>query len=73
MYQNTDLTKKIIELFYKAYNILGYGFLEKVYQNALFYELQKTGLKCSKQQQIKVHYADIEVGEYYADIIVEDK
>ncbi|MDR2971192.1 MAG: GxxExxY protein [Bacteroidales bacterium] len=73
MYQNTDLTKKIIELFYKVYNTLGYGFLEKVYQNALFYELQKTGLKCSKQQKIKVYYEDIEVGDYYADIIVEDK
>jgi len=73
MYQYTDLTKKIIELFYKVYNTLGYGFLEKVYQNALFYELQKAGLSCSKQKQIKVYYAEIEVGEYYADIIVEDK
>ena len=73
MYQNTDLTKKIIELFYKVYNTLGYGFLEKVYQNALCYELQNAGLKCSKQQHIKVYYADINVGEYFADLIVEDK
>ena len=73
MYQSTDLTKKIIELFYKVYNTLGYGFLEKVYQNALFYELQKAGLQCSKQKQIKVYYDELEVGEYYADIIVEDK
>jgi GxxExxY protein len=73
MYQNTELTKKIIELFYKVYNTLGYGFLEKVYQNSLFYELQKAGLKCVKQQHIKVFYSNIEVGEYFADIIVEDK
>ena len=59
MYQSTDLTKKIIELFYKVYNTLGYGFLKKVYQNALFYELQKADLKCSKQKQIKVYYDEL--------------
>jgi len=73
MYQHTDLTKKIIELFYKVYNTLGYGFLEKVYQNALMLELQKAGLYCLKQKNIKVYYEGVEVGEYFADIIVEDK
>ena len=59
----SDLTEAIIKCFYKVYNELGYGFLEKVYHNALLIELQKP---------IKVSYQGDVVGEYYADIIVED-
>ena len=51
---------------------MGYGFLEKVYENALFYELKKQGLVCEKQKPIKVYYDEIQVGEYYADIIVNE-
>ena len=54
------------------FNNLGYGFLEKVYENALFYELKKQGLVCEKQKPIKVYYDEIQVGEYYADIIVNE-
>ena len=69
----TDLTEKVIKSFYKVYNELGYGFLEKVYENALFHELKKCDLVCLKQQPIKVFYDDKIVGDYYADIIVENK
>jgi GxxExxY protein len=71
-FKYTELTDKIIKCFFKVYNELGYGFLEKVYENALFYELSKAELIVEKQKQIKVFYDDIVVGEYYADLIVND-
>ena len=67
-----DLTEKIIGVFYKVYNELGFGFLEKVYQNALYFELQCMGLNVIAQKPIKVYYFDKLVGEYFADIIVND-
>ncbi len=65
-----EITDKILKSFYKVYNELGFGFLEKVYENALFIELTSMGLFCEKQKQIKVHYNENLVGEYFADIIV---
>jgi GxxExxY protein len=70
-YKYSDITEKIIEAFYKGYNTLGYGFLEKVYENALFIELVTMGLFVEKQKQIKVYYEGKEVGEYFADLIIE--
>lgn len=67
-----DLTEKIIGCAYKVYNTLGFGFLESVYENALTIELQKTGLKVEKQKQIKVFYEGEVVGNFRADIIVND-
>ena len=68
-----EVTDVILKAYYKVYNTLGYGFLEKVYENAMIIELQKQGLNVSAQQQIKVYYENIEVGEYYSDILVENK
>jgi GxxExxY protein len=67
-----DITDKILKAFYNVYNELGYGFLEKVYENSLLIELSRLGLCCQKQKQIKVHYQGHQVGEYYADIIVNN-
>ena len=67
-----ELTNTIIKTFYEVYNELGYGFLEKVYQNSLFLELKNKGFKVEAQKKISVYYKGIEVGEYYADLIVED-
>lgn len=67
-----DDTDKILKAFYTVYNALGYGFLEKVYENALFIELYKFDLKVVKQQPIKVQYDGQKVGEYFADLIVND-
>lgn len=67
-----EITNKIIGAFYKVYNTLGYGFLEKVYENALKIELRKLNLKVDQQKNIKVVYEGFEVGDYYADLIVED-
>jgi GxxExxY protein len=64
------ITEKIITSFYTVYNILGYGFLEKVYENAMLIELRKAGLDVAPQAPIKVFYNDQIVGEYFADLIV---
>ena len=67
-----ELTDEILNAFYDVYNELGYGFLERVYQNSLFLELKARGLEVEAQKQIKVFYKSYEVGEYYADLVVED-
>ena len=68
-----QITDKIIKCFYEVYNILGYGFLEKVYENALYNELILSNLRCERQKKIEVFYKESQVGEYYADILVENK
>jgi GxxExxY protein len=68
-----ELTAKIIKCFYTVYNRLGYGFLEKVFENSMLLELRSYGLKAISQGEIVVYYEQTEVGHYYADIIVEDK
>jgi GxxExxY protein len=70
--QYKDITDKIIRSFYKVYNTLGYGFLEKVYENALYMELKNAGLRCSKQQAVDVYYNQQKVGKYFADLIIEE-
>jgi GxxExxY protein len=67
-----NVTEQIINAFYHVYNELGYGFLEKVYQNALFSELKSRGFKVEAQKQFKVYYRGLIVGEYYADIVIDD-
>lgn len=68
-----DLTHKIIGCAYKVHNSLGPGFLEKVYENALRIELEKLGLKVRQQEPISVFYEGHVVGEYYADLWVDDR
>ncbi len=68
---HSELTEKIIGVFYHVYNELGYGFLEKVYQNAMYLELKSRGFEVEAQKKIVVHYKGIEVGEYYADLVVD--
>ena len=71
MLLHKPLTDKILSCFYKVYNTLGYGFLEKVYERALAYELHKNGLFVITQKEIEVYYDERKVGHYFADIIVE--
>ena len=68
-----DLTGKIIEVFYRVYDTLGYGFLEKVYENALAIEFRREGLVFGQQVPIEVCYRDEVVGKYIADFIIEGK
>ena len=68
-----ELTEKIIKIFYKVYNKLGYGFLEKVYENAMIIEFGREGIPAVVQSPIKVSYEDEVIGEYYADILADDR
>ena len=65
-----DLTYKIRGAIFEVNRVLGHGFLEKVYENALMVELQERGLKADSQVAISVQYKKTEVGEYFADIVV---
>jgi GxxExxY protein len=68
--KHTDITDKVLKAFFKAYNTLGYGFAERVYENALSIELNKLGLKVERQKDITVYYEGDVVGEYVADVVV---
>jgi len=69
-----DITDVILRVFYKkVYHSLGYGFLERVYENAMAIELGQQGLAVDRQYKIDVYYESIIVGEYHADLVVEKK
>jgi GxxExxY protein len=68
-----ELTKEIIDSFHKVHNALGCGLLEKVYGNALIWDLELKKKKVVSQQEFRVLYRDKAVGTYYADLVVEDK
>ncbi|HEY0075784.1 MAG TPA: GxxExxY protein [Abditibacteriaceae bacterium] len=70
MFRHGELTGEIIQAFYAVYNRLGYGFLEKVYENALIVELQSRGFQVEQQVPINVYYNAVVVGEYFADLLV---
>ncbi|MCI4442994.1 MAG: GxxExxY protein [Lentimicrobium sp.] len=67
-----ELSDSILKVFYEVYNELGYGFIEKVYQNAMYLELKSQGFKVEAQKQIKVHYKDELVGDFFADLLIDD-
>jgi GxxExxY protein len=69
-FKHTDTTELIIQAFYAVYNALGYGFLEKLYQNALAIELRKLGLDVIQEARIAVYYDGEVIGEYFADLLV---
>jgi GxxExxY protein len=72
-FEHKELTEKIIKTFYTVYNKLGYGFLEKVYENAMMIELKKEGISAASQSPIRVLYEGEIIGEYYTDILVGNK
>jgi GxxExxY protein len=67
------VTEAIIKAFYHVYNKLGTGFVEKVYENALIVTLRKANLKTAQQVPIGVYFEGELVGEFFADLVVEDK
>jgi len=69
----SDITDKALKAYYNVYNRLGFGFLEKVYENAMLLEFAEINVYCERQKPIKVYYKDKIVGEYYADIMIENK
>jgi GxxExxY protein len=72
MLKHKELTELILNAFYDVYRELGYGFLERVYQNAMYFALQDLGLKVEAQQRIKVYFRGREVGDFFADLVIND-
>lgn len=73
MLLHEEITQEIIRCFFHVYNYFGYGFSEKVYENALCIELTKAGLDVKPQEKIDVFYEQEIVGTYYADLLVDNK
>jgi len=71
-FKHKELTDAIISIFFKVYNTLGYGFLEKIYENAMMIELRKRNIPAIAQAPIQVLYEDKVVGEYFADILADE-
>ncbi|MFC1837480.1 GxxExxY protein [Thermodesulfobacteriota bacterium] len=71
--KSDDITYAIRGAIFEVNKVLGHGFLEKVYENALLVELQSRGLKAESQTPVKITYKEEAVGDYLADIIVEDR
>ncbi len=72
-FKHKEITDKIINVFYRVYNKLGYGFLEKVYENAMVIECEKDDISVVPQFPVKVSYEDKIIGEYFADLLVAGK
>ncbi len=69
-YKHSEITEQIIKTFYTVYNTLGYGFLEKVYRNAMVIELNKQGATVTPESPITIYYDGEVIGEYFADLLV---
>jgi GxxExxY protein len=71
--EHEEITETIIGATFEVHRLLGYGFLEKVYQKALQVELEQRGLHAKIEEPIQVHFKGIDVGVYFADLLVEEK
>lgn len=71
-FPHKEITETILNRFYKVYNILGYGFLEKIYQNSLAIELIQAGFQVETEKSIPVYYCGRSVGNYFADVVVNN-
>ncbi len=71
--KHKEVSEKIIKIFYRVYNKLGYGFLEKIYEKAMMIEFKKQDIPAASQSPITVLYDNTLVGEYFADILVDNK
>ncbi|MGB5158168.1 MAG: GxxExxY protein [Desulfobacterales bacterium] len=71
--ENDGLTHKVIGCAYLVYNKLGFGFLESVYRKAMVIEIEASGLRVQQETPLKVHYRDQIIGDFFADLLVEDE
>jgi len=69
-YLHSDITELILKAFFNVYNELGFGFLEKVYERAMICELIDLGLEVESQKKLTVYYKKKNVGDYFADIVI---
>jgi len=68
-----ELIKKVIGIAYIVHNTLGSGFLEKIYEKAMVIELRKTNIFVEPQFPIPVYYDNVQIGDYYADLFIEQR
>ena len=71
--EDNEITLSVIKVFKKVYGEMGFGFLEKIYENAMEFEFRRIGIKYKRQFPIKIYYQGDVVGEYVADFLVEDR
>jgi GxxExxY protein len=71
--KHEELTHKIIGCAYQVYSTLGFGFLESVYKKAMLIELERNKLKAEEERPLKVYYENQVVGDFYADLVVENE
>ena len=71
--EKEDITHKVIGCAYQVYNNLGFGFLESVYRKAMVIEIEASGLRVKQESPLKVLYRDQVVGDFFADLLVEDE
>jgi GxxExxY protein len=69
----TSLSEQVIGAAFEVSNVLGAGFLEKVYENALLHELRTRGMRAESQKPMAVHYKSVLMGQYFADLLVEEQ
>lgn len=68
-----DLSYQVVGMAMQVHRQLGYGFLEKVYENALMVLLKRAGIQAAQQTPLKVMFEGVVVGDYFADILVDNK
>ena len=68
-----ELTGKIIKASYQVHNILGPGYIESIYRNALLVELKNQGLKCDTEKEVQIYYMNVKVGTHRLDLVVENQ
>jgi len=71
--EKEDITHKVIGCAYQVYNNLGFGFLESVYRKAMVIEIESSGLRAAQESPLQVRYRDQVVGDFFADLLVEDE
>ena len=71
-FEHKEITEAIIGAAFEVHNLMGYGFLEKVYKNAMQVELIQRGHRCQTESLIKVRYKNVVVGDYFADLLVDE-
>lgn len=72
-FKHKELSEILIGIYFNVYNALGYGFLEKVYENSFAIELEEIEISYKLQEPIEVYYKGLQVGYFKADIVVDDK
>jgi len=70
--RHAETTRLLLHAYYEVYNKMGYGFLERVYENSMVIAARKLGIRIEQQMPIRIHFDGVLVGEYAADLVAND-